>query len=48
MSVEHPGSGTIARLGIQKILRGEMTAAEALDANYIRRSEAELFSLPKR
>jgi tRNA threonylcarbamoyladenosine biosynthesis protein TsaB len=48
MSVEHPGSGTIARLGIQKILRGEMTAAEALDANYIRKSDAELFSLPKK
>jgi len=47
LQVEHPGSAGIARLGIQKILAGEVTSVEELDANYIRRSDAEIFSLPK-
>ena len=37
----------IARIGLQKLLAGEIADPATLDANYIRRSDAELFSLPK-
>jgi tRNA threonylcarbamoyladenosine biosynthesis protein TsaB len=40
---ERPGSEVIARLGLRKLLAGETVSAETLDANYIRRSDAELF-----
>ncbi|HVZ19059.1 MAG TPA: tRNA (adenosine(37)-N6)-threonylcarbamoyltransferase complex dimerization subunit type 1 TsaB [Terriglobales bacterium] len=36
-----------ARIGYQKIIAGDTTPAEVLEANYIRASDAELFSLPK-
>lgn len=42
-----PQADMFARIGHQKILRGETTPAELLEANYIRASDAELFSLPK-
>lgn len=42
--VERPSSGAIARLGWRKILCGDTVSAEALEANYIRRSDAEIFS----
>jgi tRNA threonylcarbamoyladenosine biosynthesis protein TsaB len=42
-----PQADVIARLGAEKLRRGESVSPEALDANYIRRSDAELFSLPK-
>src|SRR5581483_4011844 len=42
-----PRADTIARLGLAKILSADTVQPEALDANYIRRSDAELFSLPK-
>lgn len=42
--IERPSSGTIARLGWRKILCGDTVSAEALEANYIRRSDAEIFS----
>ena len=42
--IEHPRSDAIARLGWHKILTGETVSPEALDANYIRRSDAEIFS----
>jgi len=42
--VAWPDAGVIARLGWEKILRGETVAPEALDANYIRRSDAEIFA----
>jgi tRNA threonylcarbamoyladenosine biosynthesis protein TsaB len=42
-----PQADTFARIGYQKLLRGETTPAETLEANYIRASDAELFSLPK-
>ena len=45
--VDYPGSDVIARLGWKRILRGETVAPEALEANYIRRSDAEIFSKPK-
>ena len=35
-----------ARLAIRKILAGETVAPEELDANYIRRSDAEIFAKP--
>jgi tRNA threonylcarbamoyladenosine biosynthesis protein TsaB len=41
---DRPGSDAIIRLGWKKILRGETVSPEALDANYIRRSDAEIFS----
>jgi tRNA threonylcarbamoyladenosine biosynthesis protein TsaB len=41
---ERPGSKMIARLGLRKLLAGETVTVEALDANYIRRSDAEIFS----
>jgi tRNA threonylcarbamoyladenosine biosynthesis protein TsaB len=37
-------SDTIARLGWKRILAGETVSAQELDANYIRRSDAEIFS----
>lgn len=40
---DRPGSETAARLGLQKLLAGETVGAEELDANYIRRSDAEIF-----
>jgi tRNA threonylcarbamoyladenosine biosynthesis protein TsaB len=37
-------AGVIAVIGWRKILAGETTSPETLDANYIRRSDAEIFS----
>jgi tRNA threonylcarbamoyladenosine biosynthesis protein TsaB len=45
--IERPRSDTIARLGWEKIQAGETVSPEALDANYIRRSDAEIFSRSK-
>jgi len=42
--IAYPRSDTIAHLGWKKILRGETVSPEALEANYIRRSDAEIFS----
>jgi tRNA threonylcarbamoyladenosine biosynthesis protein TsaB len=39
--IDRPHADTIARLGFEKIQAGETIAPEALDANYIRRSDAE-------
>jgi tRNA threonylcarbamoyladenosine biosynthesis protein TsaB len=44
--IARPQSDAIARLAIRKILAGETVAPEELDANYIRRSDAEIFSRP--
>jgi tRNA threonylcarbamoyladenosine biosynthesis protein TsaB len=41
--LDRPRSDSIARLGWKKIAAGEIVSAEALEANYIGRSEAELF-----
>jgi tRNA A37 threonylcarbamoyladenosine modification protein TsaB len=43
IEVERPRSDAIAQIGWRKIVRGETVSAEALDATYIGRSEAELF-----
>jgi len=42
--VDYPASDVIARLGWELILRGETVTPEGLEANYIRRSDAEIFS----
>ena len=41
--VTAPGSEVIARIGAAKLLAGETVSVEALDANYLRRSDAEIF-----
>jgi tRNA threonylcarbamoyladenosine biosynthesis protein TsaB len=46
--VQRPRSDVIARLGWLKIMAGKTVTAEALEANYVRRSDAELFSIPER
>jgi len=43
LEVARPRTEVIAQLGWKKILSGETVSAEALEANYIGRSEAELF-----
>ncbi len=45
--INRPGAELYARAGLNKFLSGETVAAEELDANYIRRSDAEIFSAPK-
>jgi tRNA threonylcarbamoyladenosine biosynthesis protein TsaB len=40
-TVPYPGSSTAARLGLRKLLAGDTVDVLALDANYIRKSEAE-------
>lgn len=42
--VERPRSDAIARLGWKKILSGQTVLPEELEANYIRRSDAEIFA----
>ncbi len=42
--IERPRSDAIARLGWKKILAGETVPPEELEANYIRRPDAEIFS----
>jgi tRNA threonylcarbamoyladenosine biosynthesis protein TsaB len=44
LTLEAVDAGTIARLGWRKILRGESVSPEELEANYIRRSDAEIFA----
>jgi tRNA threonylcarbamoyladenosine biosynthesis protein TsaB len=43
VEVERPQSDVIARIGWKKILSGKTVSPEALEANYIGRSESELF-----
>jgi len=42
--VSRPQSDVIARIGALKLAAGQIVLPEALDANYIRRSDAEIFS----
>ncbi len=46
--VRQPQADLIARIGYHKIMAGQTVTPEALDANYIRRSDAEIFSLLNR
>ncbi len=45
--IARPGSEAAIHLGHRKLLAGETVSIEELDANYIRRSDAEIFSKPK-
>lgn len=45
--IDYPDSGVIARLGWERIQRGQTVRPEELEANYIRRSDAEIFSPPR-
>ena len=47
VTLARPEAELIARIGIRKILAGRTVSAEALDAIYIRRSDAEILVLPK-
>ena len=43
VAAPHALAGAIARIAAGRLLRGEASDAAALDANYVRRSDAELF-----
>ncbi len=45
--MEYPGSAVIARLGWEHLQRGQTVRPDELEANYIRHSDAEIFSKPK-
>jgi tRNA A37 threonylcarbamoyladenosine modification protein TsaB len=45
--IAHPNAGMIAQLGWEHLQRGETASPEELEANYIRRSDAEIFSKPE-
>jgi hypothetical protein len=40
--VTYPRADVIAHMGYEKIKAGEIISVESLDANYIRRSDAEI------
>jgi tRNA threonylcarbamoyladenosine biosynthesis protein TsaB len=46
--IEFPNSGVIARLGWEHLQRGDTVRPEELEANYLRHSDAEIFSKPAR
>lgn len=46
--VEPLRADDVGRFGLHKLLAGEVADPATLDANYIRRSDAEIFSSPKR
>ena len=46
--IDRPRSDAVARIGWRRILSRDTISAEALEANYIRRSDAEIFSKPDR
>lgn len=41
---DYPEGALITKIGLRKLLDGETVSVEALDANYLRRSDAEIFS----
>ena len=45
--IDYPKSDVIARLGWEHLQRGQTVRPEELEANYIRHSDAEIFSKPK-
>jgi tRNA threonylcarbamoyladenosine biosynthesis protein TsaB len=45
--VERPRTDVLSRLGWRKIQAGDVIAPEQLEANYIRQSDAEIFSTPQ-
>jgi tRNA threonylcarbamoyladenosine biosynthesis protein TsaB len=45
--VDPPGAQTIGQLGWKKLQSGQTVTPEQLEANYIRRSDAEIFAEPR-
>jgi tRNA threonylcarbamoyladenosine biosynthesis protein TsaB len=45
--VAYPGSAAVARIGWEKLRSGETITPDELEANYIRRSDAEIFAKQK-
>lgn len=45
--IARPRADAVACLGWRKIQAGDLVSPEELDANYIRRSDAEIFSAPR-
>jgi len=41
--ISRPGSESVAQIGLHKLFAGETVGVEELDANYLRRSDAEIF-----
>ncbi|MGD0213338.1 MAG: tRNA (adenosine(37)-N6)-threonylcarbamoyltransferase complex dimerization subunit type 1 TsaB [Terriglobales bacterium] len=46
--IAYPDSGAMARLGWEHLQRGDTVLPENLEANYLRHSDAEIFSKPAR
>jgi len=46
--IPYPHSGVLARLGWEHLQRGDTVGPDTLEANYLRRSDAEIFSKPPR
>jgi tRNA threonylcarbamoyladenosine biosynthesis protein TsaB len=44
--IEYPNGAVIARIGWERLQRGQTIRPEELEANYIRQSDAEIFSKP--
>ena len=44
--IDYPNSGTLARFGWEHLERGDSVGAAELEANYLRRTDAEIFSKP--
>ena len=44
--IEYPNAGVIAGLGWERLQRGQTVRPEELEANYMRHSDAEIFSKP--
>jgi len=45
--IEWPDAGRMARVGFDRICSGKTISPEALEANYIRRSDAEMSAFPR-
>lgn len=45
--IDYPDSGVIARIGWQHLQCGQTVSPDELEANYIRRSDAEIFAQPR-
>jgi tRNA threonylcarbamoyladenosine biosynthesis protein TsaB len=45
--IDYPNASVIARLGWERLQRGQIVLPQDLEANYLRHSDAEIFSKPK-
>ncbi|HEX4486658.1 MAG TPA: hypothetical protein VH088_10350, partial [Terriglobales bacterium] len=45
--ISRPRADAFLRIGVKKLQAKELVSPEDLEANYIRRSDAELFAAPK-